>query len=186
MSMAANNLSVGMWAHPAAGSAAVEAIEVFLERRSPTNLYIRYEATGRTADLAIPAPAARLRANNLWQTTCFELFLRAEGQSGYLEFNFSPSGQWAAYEFRAYRDGMVQARIPADPIIESWVGPGRLVVDVLISLNLPEEAYVLNLAAVVEERGVGKSYWSHWHSGESPDFHHPSCFVLELPPPSAP
>lgn len=43
------------------------------------------------------------RADELWQTTCFELFLRRPGEETYLEYNFAPSGQWAAYGFDAYR-----------------------------------------------------------------------------------
>lgn len=43
------------------------------------------------------------RTDELWRTTCFELFLRRPGQEGYLEFNFAPSGQWAAYGFDGYR-----------------------------------------------------------------------------------
>ena len=184
--MTANNLSVGMWAHPACGSMALETIEVLLERLSPTNLRIRYEAIGNTADLVIPAPSAPLRADNLWQTTCFELFLRGEHQTGYREFNFSPSGQWSAYDFRAYRDGMTQAHVPGDPVIETKVEPGRLIVDARLSLNLPDEPYRLGLSAVVEERTVGKSYWAASHAGDSPDFHHPACFALKLPPAPAP
>lgn|GEM_PF-5239716 len=45
----------------------------------------------------------------------------------------------------------------------------------------------LNLAAVIEEKSGTKSYWALAHPPEGPpDFHHPSCFVLELPPPPAP
>ena len=43
--------------------------------------------------------------DDLWQHTCFELFIGAKNDAEYYEFNFSPSGEWAAYEFRNYRDG---------------------------------------------------------------------------------
>ena len=63
----------------------------------------------------VGAPASRFvipeapepgRKNDLWQTTCFEAFLRPSGGEAYREWNFAPSGQWAAYDFSAYRQGM--------------------------------------------------------------------------------
>src|SRR5207253_6068780 len=45
------------------------------------------------------------RADDLWQTTCFEAFLRRPGEESYREWNFAPSGQWAAYDLAAYREG---------------------------------------------------------------------------------
>ena len=43
----------------------------------------------------------------------------------------------------------------------------------------------LNLAAVIEEKSGAKSYWALAHPPAGPpDFHHPACFVLQLPPPS--
>ena len=46
------------------------------------------------------------RADNLWLSTCFELFLAGESQPGYTEFNVSPSGAWNCYRFDDYRHGM--------------------------------------------------------------------------------
>jgi hypothetical protein len=160
---------------------AVDAIEARVERLSPTNLRVRYEALGRMADVVLPAAAARMRANNLWRTTCFELFLRGQHPTAYQEWNFSPSGQWAAYDFRAYREGMANAQTVGDPNIEAVIHADRLVLDVRLSLNLLEQPYWFGLSAVIEERRVGKSYWGH-HSSSEPDFHHESCFRHELPP----
>ena len=42
---------------------------------------------------------SRRAPTNLWQTTCFEAFLRAPGGEAYREWNFAPSGDWAAYDF---------------------------------------------------------------------------------------
>ncbi len=58
----------------------------------------------------VGAPASRFvipeadepsRADELWQTTCFEAFLREAGADAYREWNFAPSGHWAAYDFSA-------------------------------------------------------------------------------------
>jgi hypothetical protein len=183
--MPKGEIQAELWTHPASGSMALTTITAAIERRSRTNLHIRYESFGTVGDLILPGPAPSLRADNLWQTTCFELFLRGIDRTGYREFNFSPSGQWAAYEFRGYRDGMTQAALPGPPIIETLVEANRLIVDVRLSLHLPDDRYSVGLAAVIEERRLEKSYWAAGHAGAVPDFHHPACFVLELPPPSA-
>lgn len=43
---------------------------------------------------------------NLWQNTCCELFVSSADDSGYLELNLSPSGDWNCFEFDDYRTGM--------------------------------------------------------------------------------
>ena len=35
----------------------------------------------------------------------------------------------------------------------------------------------------IEEQDGRKSYWALAHPPGKPDFHHPDCFVLDLPPP---
>ncbi len=54
----------------------------------------------------MPVAAANARSDGLWRHTCFEAFIRASSDIGYYELNFSPSGQWAAYQFSGYRNGM--------------------------------------------------------------------------------
>jgi hypothetical protein len=56
--------------------------------------------------LVLPEPVIPERRDELWRTTCFELFLREPATGAYLEFNMSPSGNWAAYAFDGYRQGM--------------------------------------------------------------------------------
>lgn len=63
-----------------------------------------------------PAPAVE-RADNLWQTSCFEAFIGSGTGSGYAEFNLSPSGAWAAYGFDDYRIGMRDLDLTAPPQI---------------------------------------------------------------------
>ncbi len=48
--------------------------------------------------LVVPRFAGKGRADNLWETTCFELFLKSPGGDAYCEINLSPSERWAAYE----------------------------------------------------------------------------------------
>ena len=54
------------------------------------------------------------RTDELWRSTCFELFLRFDDDERYVEFNFSPSTRWAAYAFDGYREGMAELPLAAD------------------------------------------------------------------------
>jgi hypothetical protein len=137
----------------------------------------------------VAAPASRFvlpeaaegRAGGLWQTTCLEAFLRAEGEDGYREWNFAPSGQWAAYDFTAYREGMADAEVGASPYIRMEDNLTWWTLGATIAVEAGPERR-LGLSAVFEERDGSKSYWALAHPpGDSPDFHHPDCFVARLP-----
>jgi hypothetical protein len=181
-----NWIEAALWAHPAAEALQVKGVRVRLERRRANSLALRFEIFAAADTVVLPPRAAPLRAHHLWETTCFEMFLRSRGDSGYREFNFSPSGQWAAYEFTGYRAGMVQTPVAAPPAIHVHCDADRIVADIEVRLDLQREPHDVGLCAVVEERAFGKSYWALSHGASSPDFHHRSCFASELPPPPRP
>ncbi|HYJ52366.1 MAG TPA: DOMON-like domain-containing protein [Allosphingosinicella sp.] len=129
----------------------------------------------------------RRRADRLWEHTCFECFVRPEGEAGYLEFNFSPSMEWAAYRFDDYRENMRDADVTC-PAIVATARPNRF--EISVRIDLPPEwkgrCWRAGFAAVIEEKDRTKSYWALAHPPGDPDFHHPDCFALELPAPDAP
>jgi hypothetical protein len=127
----------------------------------------------------IPEPADPVRADELWQTTCFEAFLRADGRDAYREWNFAPSRQWAAYDFTGYRDGRKDGETTA-PYIRmednlTWWALGA-------TIAVPADiAWQLGLSAILEEKDGTKSYWALAHPpGDKPDFHDPVCFAARL------
>lgn len=137
--------------------------------------------------LVLPPFAGKTRADGLWQTTCFELFVRAENGEDYAEFNFSPSQQWAAYDFSGYREGMKERAMPRAPVCTPRRGQSVLIFDVAVpTAALPPLPASIGLTAVIEEEGGHKSYWAIAHREERPDFHHASCFASHLEAPSAP
>jgi hypothetical protein len=128
----------------------------------------------------IPEPADPARSDDLWQTTCFEAFLRIPGAAAYREWNFAPSGEWAAYDFTANREGRTDANV-APPYIRVednliWWGVG-------VTFPVAAEAlWAIGLSAVLEEKDGTKSYWALAHPpGDKPDFHDPACFTARLP-----
>jgi hypothetical protein len=170
--------------HPDSRCAAASSIHVDVERTGSL-LALHYVATGKLAEVALPAPKSSGRADELWRHTCFEAFVRAEGEERYLEFNFSPSTQWAAYEFDAYRDGMrplAQIGTPHITVDRGATVDGLgLYVELHLGLVLPvNRAWQAALSAVIEERDGAKSYWALAHPRGKPDFHDPNCFILDL------
>ena len=125
------------------------------------------------------AKGAEGRADQLWRQTCFEAFLSVRGEEAYREWNFAPSLQWAAYDFTAYREGMVPADV-AEPYLRvednlTWFALGATVA-------VPAEGpWQLGLSAVIEEESGAKSFWALAHPDpDKPDFHHPDCFAARL------
>ena len=163
--------------HPNSRCDAVLSIEVEVARSA--NLLLRYVVTGKPGDLVIPAIAAPRRADELWRHTCFEAFLREPTGGGYVEFNFSPSTEWAVYRLDGYRQGGRIAEEIAAPRIT--LHPNATGFELQASPELPHDsAWRLGLSAVIEEEGGRISYWALNHPPGKADFHHSDCFALEL------
>jgi hypothetical protein len=141
------------------------------------DLLLTYHVRGYDG-VVVPDWLSSTRADQLWRTTCFELFLLFDDDERYVEFNFSPSTQWAAYAFHGYRDGMTPLFRDIDPHIER--SADGIEVDCDLG-GLPNGELRMALSAVLEEEGGVKSYWALAHPPGPPDFHHPACFAARLP-----
>ena len=162
----------------------------------PFKVWVNVEHAGALGVVAstniwfgIGAPASRFvlpeaeepqRADELWQATCFEAFLQIAGEKSYREWNFAPSGSWAAYDFTSCREGRNDAEVAAPYVrIEDnmtwWAVGATIAVDA-------ETPWTLGLSAVLEEKDGTKSYWALAHpNADEPDFHDPACFTAHLP-----
>lgn len=164
-------------------------------------LRLRYRVAGDPAALRWPAPLAAgeaARQDGLWRHTCFEAFLGlpaapaaapamtqavpAAPATGYLEFNFAPSGAWAAYRFDGYRAGMRAEALSVEPRIALRHGAHAVDVEVAIAWPaLPAARRLrLGLTAVLEAADGSLSYWALRHPAERPDFHNDGGFQLEV------
>ena len=126
----------------------------------------------------IPEPGEPRRADELWKTTCFEAFLRIPGSDAYREWNFAPSGQWAAYDFAGYREGMAEADV-TPPYVRMEDNLIWWALGVTIAVDA-DSVWALGLSAVLEEKDGTKSFWALAHPTEKPDFHHEGSFVASL------
>jgi len=177
--------------HPDTSCEAVHRLAAQVSRPGPTALTLRYALGGDLKRLRIPPEGASHRADKLWQHTCFEAFVAAKGAAGYVEFNFAPSTQWAAYGFSAYRAGMTPAELAHPPRLGVRREHDLLVLEANLDLDtLPimRASAVLRLAlsAVIEDAQGRLSYWALRHPPGKPDFHHADGFVLTLTDAAAP
>jgi len=128
-----------------------------------------FRLDGHIPGIVLPPAAVCLRRDNLWQTTCFEIFWQPLGEKSYREFNLSPSGQWAAYDFDSFREGMRDAPVEAIAISCSHDAAG-LVLHASIAADLPAPAQVA-LNAVAEHADGAKQYWALAFPPGKPEFH---------------
>jgi hypothetical protein len=158
---------------------AVTGLSVRWGRVADGRMMLRYRLDG-CGDVVLPSKPASGRADGLWRTTCFELFIADAGGS-YREFNFAPSGQWAAYGFSGYRNSAGEYTPIAEPEIQMDSGASVLTVTVFLSAEEFALSSHVALTAVIEEKRARMSYWADRHPGLKPDFHNPACFALPVP-----
>jgi hypothetical protein len=171
--------------HPDSRCKAVTRIDVDVARPGTGHLTLRYSVTGKIKDVRLPPVMDSERADELWQHTCFEAFVRAPHGAAYCEFNFAPSTRWAAYGFSGYRSGMRVVTEVDAPFIEVHVRDDIYTLQAALDLerlpHLPKDAALtLGVSAVIEETDGTISYWALAHPPGRADFHHSDCFALEL------
>jgi hypothetical protein len=166
--------------HPDSVCDAVVRIDASLARQGAL-LVLRVIVHGSTPALMIPPMATTSRADELWQRTCCEAFVRTDNE--YYEFNLSPSTQWAAYRFSGYRQGMSNAQITAPTIVVASDAT-QFELNATIDceqLSLPRsQKWRAGISMVIEEVTGRKSYWALAHAPGKPDFHHADGFVIDL------
>ncbi len=169
--------------HPATPPLRLTSIEARISRHEGGWLTLRWKLTG-SSKVQFPTLAGKARTNELWRTTCFELFISSASGPEYCEFNLSPSEQWAAYDFTGYRSGMRDRAVAPEPVCTLRPGRNSAIFDAAIPLgDLPALPWRYGLSAVTEEEGGVLSYWAIAHPPGKPDFHDPACFAATLAAP---
>ncbi len=169
-------------AHPDNPPGSVGRVGVTLLQKPDGRLTLAYAIHGPGSFMRIPTAENPAPADALWRTTCCELFIGTGDSNGYREFNFSPSGQWAACDFSDYRvRAPALPRLPT-PRIWSAYYQNRLRLDATLPVGaLPASACLPCALAVIIEAHDGRlGYWALGHPPGRPDFHHRSGFTLCL------
>jgi hypothetical protein len=171
--------SLSLTCHASTPSPFVRSLSVSVGN-SDRQLSLRYTLEGEIARLRIPSARAPARVDELWRHTCFEAFVKSQGSAEYLELNFAPSGEWAAYQFSDYRAGMSPATSISAPAISGARTPSHLELSASVNIPSVRSGHArLALCAVVEDDEGRVSYWALAHPHGRPDFHHEDGFVLD-------
>jgi hypothetical protein len=167
--------------HPQVPSQAIQRVDAWVDMAPGDFLALGFALEGDLARVRIPETRSTQLASSLWAHTCFEVFVMAGCGPGYREFNFAPSGEWAVYDFRRYRDGG-ELEIDLAPGIVVRCSGDRLELGAKICHDFlpPGRPLRLGLSAVVEDTAGGLSYWALRHPAGKPDFHHADAFALQL------
>ena len=177
-------ISRSLICHPSFPEAAVRAIKVNMEFIPTGDLDLNFELMGNLHQLAIPSPLPPVMTDNLWKHTCFEAFIAVEGEAEYCEFNFSPSGQWAAYAFKNHREPRPWQISKPLSIKTDRTDDRLLLSTTILSADLPpnpaKKLFQMNLTAVIETQDGRHSYWALHHPSPSPDFHDRNGFGQQI------
>jgi hypothetical protein len=184
----ANSVHVKLAGHPDNPARFHQQVDVTLTRQPDGSLQAAYAIRGLNIDLRIPTPHFPAPADALWRTTCCELFVGTPDRPNYREFNLSPSGQWAVYDFLDTRE--------RSPSVPECTAPDILMqrTEDLLQLNVALTHPALHsiaqggnrlciaLTVILEADDGSIAHWALAHPPGKPDFHHPAGFALSLGP----
>lgn len=161
----------------------IGAIESTVEGEiSPDVIRLVYKLAGDVDLFVFPEFSACRVGDKLWKDTCFELFIKLPNGS-YLEFNFSPSGKWAAYSFEDYRAGMQEVKMSEQPDITCVSDNLGVSLNLILPLATPllssvaPEDLLIALSIVLRLKDQRYCYFALNFPLGKPDFHHPTGFI---------
>ena len=113
-----------------------------------------------------------IRANNLWKSTCFELFIAPKENLNYWELNISSSTKWNFYAFDSYKENMREERDISIPNIEIVQKENLYFISCEFNLReiIPKQSN-FNLAVILLDRNCVRHFYSINRKGGVVDFH---------------
>lgn len=142
---------------------------------------LKYLIRGAGPDLTWPEEVSDPgRRDELWKTTCFEMFVGSSVEKEYFEINLSPSGHWNLYHFDDYRT-TPWAHEPAQVSIRSKEGQwleAEIACDAITALLTSNGK--IGVTAVLDWGPQKIEYWAMLHSGGQPDFHRRSDWLWSV------
>jgi hypothetical protein len=167
--------------HPQFSLQAIRQIDVVVREAKNGGFILTFRLEGDISALRIPEVGTPRRTDNLWQHTCFEAFIMAGEGPAYREFNFSPAGAWAVYDFAGYRNGgTLENEFSPDIEVHKDADRLELVAEIPQGLLPHGNTLRMGLSAVVENVDAILSYWALRHPPGKPDFHHTDAFALTI------
>lgn len=163
--------------HPDCKPGPVRKVDAIIDATS-SGCDVAFRLEGDVQALNIPVQDTPDRQDNLWKTTCFEVFWQPIGGDCYCEFNLSPSSKWAAYDFDDYRKNGRDA--PVNAIAIACANDAQaLEVRASIAAQLPVPARIA-LNAITQDVHGGMQYWALAFAPGKPDFHNQACRQMRV------
>jgi len=148
-----------------------------LSKQTDHTVKVEFLLKGPLDQLKIPAPLPNpKRRPGLWQSTCFEVFMKDQSSEKYEEWNFSLSGEWWNQSFDRYRKSAIEQPEKQAKSIELKRDSEHLKLDLVLPLAFKKNRY--GLSVVLEDAQEHLSYWSLQHTSTSPDFHVVDDFLI--------
>jgi hypothetical protein len=155
-----------------------------IRRPNPETIQICYQLTGDLDSVLLPQSAhPAQRRDELWTTTCLELFIGERESSPYWELNVSPNGDWNIYKLTNYRSNLAPDLEFQElaSVIQGASGHFELSLACPLPGKLKTSPKLdVAICAVIQFNQGPLSYWALQHSGPEADFHRRDDFVLSL------
>lgn len=151
--------------------------------RTPRTIVLSFLLQGNLGGLVLPTATARKRCDNLWQSTCLEMFWAEEGEKNYWELNLAPNGAWNVYAFADYRTAMRQEDRVAEPLTKTTLAADSFSLTAGMEIGTLHAGLArlrVGVNAVLLHRDTRLSYWALAHPEAKPDFHAPRTFLLRV------
>lgn len=141
---------------------------------------LEYQVLGHMAHYHFPKPTKQKRANNLWLDSSFELFLAPKNRTSYYEINVSPSTQWNAYMFQAYKQEMKESTIFSTPSIKilHLEEEYSFSFEMAVQEGFLSQKLEINLAVILLGNDGVRNFYSLVKGEGMPDFHDREGFVV--------
>ena len=164
--------------HPSCLDPVLESAAVELRGNSGATVLDARLAT-RPGRLSLPE--GQLDPLRLWEHTCLELFTVRANEPGYVEWNFSPTGQVTRFVFSAYRE---RAHTSFPDLVSVRVERAGETVRMVVEGDLGVDQMKAGAVTVVARDTSGSvAFWAAAHPRPQPDFHDSAGFVLTRTPP---
>ena len=177
-----SSATLELFPHPAVAASPCGPVFAELAWQADGSLRLDYRLADPNGQLRLPEPAPALFTDGLWQHTCCEAFIAPTGGRAYREFNFSPSGAWAIYDFSDYRQRQTTPVPAAGPAIRCQRAAHQLTLTATLPpAALPvADSWRIGLAVVLETVAGEKYWWALTHTAGQPDFHPLASFTLNF------
>ena len=151
------------------------------------NFEILFHIIQTSNEVLWPSPLSEkgTRKDELWKSTCFEIFIARNETTEYREYNFSPNGDWNSYDFSDYRQNMQPADITEAPQIKFDLESNdmHLMSVTLKTDSLPypnSRPLKIGISAVLKYVDGQHVYYALTHCGSEANFHLRESFVMSI------